>query len=49
MNNSTSSNSSDQYSLAKILGIWVIVALPLVLASRIVVPLFDDTPIQRYG
>jgi membrane protease YdiL (CAAX protease family) len=39
MNNSTSPPSNDQYSLAKILGIWAIVALPLVLASRIVVPL----------
>jgi membrane protease YdiL (CAAX protease family) len=39
MNTKTTSQTNDQYSLAKILGIWTIVSLPLALASRIVVPL----------
>ncbi len=39
MNNSISNQSNDQYSLAKILGIWAIVALPMAAATRIIVPL----------
>ena len=39
MNNSALTQSNDQYSLAKILGIWAIVSLPLVLLTRVVVPL----------
>ena len=30
--------TEEQYSLAKILGIWAIVSLPMVLLTRVVVP-----------
>lgn len=39
MNNSTTTQSNGQYSLAKILGIWAVIALPLALLNRVVVPL----------
>ena len=38
MNNSTSTQSYDQYSLAKILGIWAVVALPMLLITYVVTP-----------
>jgi len=39
MSETTSTQSNEQYSLGKILGIWAIVSLPLVLATRLIVPL----------
>ena len=38
MNNTTSTQSNDQYSLAKILGIWAVVALPMLLITYVIVP-----------
>ena len=38
MANAISSQSNDQYSLAKILGIWAIVALPMLLITYVVTP-----------
>jgi membrane protease YdiL (CAAX protease family) len=38
MTNTTSTQSNDQYSLAKILGIWAIVALPMLLITYVVAP-----------
>ena len=38
MNNTTSTQSNDQYSLAKILGIWAAAALPMAILSWILFP-----------
>ena len=38
VNNSTSTQLNDQYSLAKILGIWAVVALPMLLITYVVTP-----------
>lgn len=38
MSNSTSSQSNDQYSLAKILGIWVLAAIPMPILSYVIGP-----------
>ena len=38
MSNSTSTQSNDQYSLGKILGIWAVVALPMLLITYVIVP-----------
>ena len=38
MNNTTSTQSNKQYSLAKILGIWAVVALPMLLITYVFTP-----------
>jgi hypothetical protein len=38
MNNSPSTQANDQYSLAKILGIWVAAAVPMPILSYVIGP-----------
>ena len=44
MENSTSTQSNDQYSLAKILGIWAAAALPMGILSYVVYPALAPDP-----
>ena len=49
MNNSTSTQSNNQYSLAKILGIWIAASAPMGILAWIVFPAFKDSVSMHPG
>ena len=49
MNESTSTQANDQYSLAKILGLWVAVSAPMGILAWIVYPLLKDSVDMHAG
>ena len=49
MSNSTTTQSNDQYSLAKILGIWFVAALPMAILAYVITPVVASQFDIEYG